>query len=182
MKSCDGSLLCQDAATILPSHLSCVPCLPWYVFLLPLSLVCWSPCLNDYKESSAPEKKIFPGEGPEENVEDVRVDYVVVISTEASLSTSVVKNRSANAGDVGLIPQSGRFPGEGNVNPLQFSCLGNTMERGTWRAIVYGVTKQSHDLVTKQKQQVSTDLGTSLALNPSPATYQQGKLPLFPHL
>ena len=153
----------------------------YHVSLPSMVLVCWSPCLNYYKESSAPEKKIFPGEGPEENVEDIRVDYVVVISTEASLSTSVVTNRSANAGDVGLIPRSGRFPGEGNGNPLQFSCLGNTMERGTWRATVYGVTKQSHDLVTKQKR-VSTDLGTSLALNPSPATYQRGKLPLFPHL
>ena len=85
MKSYDGSLLCQDAATILPSHLSCVPCLPLYVFLLPLSLVRWSPCLDYYKESSPPEKKTFLGEGPEESLEDSRVDYAVVISTEASL-------------------------------------------------------------------------------------------------
>ena len=42
----------------------------------------------------------------------------------------VVKNSLANAGDVGLIPGSGRSPGEGNGNPLQYSCLGNPMDRG----------------------------------------------------
>ena len=43
---------------------------------------------------------------------------------------SVVKNTPAHAGDVGLIPGSGRSPGEGNGNPLQYSCLGNPMDRG----------------------------------------------------
>ena len=43
---------------------------------------------------------------------------------------SVVKNPPANAGDLGLIPGSGRSPGEGNGNPLQYSCLGNPMDRG----------------------------------------------------
>ena len=59
---------------------------------------------------------------------------------------SVVKNPPANAGDMGWIPGSGRFPGEGNGNPLQYSCLGNPMGRGAWRAIVHG-----HNLVTKQQ-------------------------------
>ena len=45
---------------------------------------------------------------------------------------SVVKNLPTNAGDAGLIPESGRYPGEGNGNPLQNSCLRNPMERGTW--------------------------------------------------
>ena len=53
----------------------------------------------------------------------------------------VVKNLSANAGEVGLIPGLGRTPGEGNGNPLQNSCLENSMERGTWWATVRGVTK-----------------------------------------
>ena len=56
----------------------------------------------------------------------------------------VVKNAPANAGDLtdaGLIPRSGRFPGEGNGNPLQYSCLENPMDRGAWRAIVHGVTQ-----------------------------------------
>ena len=43
---------------------------------------------------------------------------------------SVVKNLPANAGDMGLIPGSGRSPGEGNDNPLQYPCLGNPMDRG----------------------------------------------------
>ena len=43
----------------------------------------------------------------------------------------VVKNLSANAGDVGSIPGSERSPGEGNGHPLQYSCLGNPMDRGT---------------------------------------------------
>ena len=56
----------------------------------------------------------------------------------------VIKNPLANAGDIrdsGLIPESGRFPGEGNDNPLQYSCLENPMDRGAWRATVDRVTK-----------------------------------------
>ena len=55
---------------------------------------------------------------------------------------AVVKNLLANAedsGDVGLIPGSGRFPGEGNGNPLQYSCLENPMDRGVWWVMVHGV-------------------------------------------
>ena len=55
----------------------------------------------------------------------------------------MVKNPLANAGDVGLIPESGRSPGEGNGNPLQHSCLENPMDRGVWWATVHGVTKES---------------------------------------
>ena len=54
---------------------------------------------------------------------------------------SVVKNPSANAGDGDLITGSGRFPGGGNGNPLQYSCLENSMDRGAWRTIVHGVAK-----------------------------------------
>ena len=46
-------------------------------------------------------------------------------------------------GDEGSIPGSGRSPGEGNGNPLQFSCLGNFVDRGAWRATVHRVTKES---------------------------------------
>ena len=56
----------------------------------------------------------------------------------------VVKNPTASAGDlrdVGLIPGLGRCPGEGNGNPLQYSCLENPMDRGAWWAIVHGVAK-----------------------------------------
>ena len=56
---------------------------------------------------------------------------------------SLIKNPPANAGDAGSIPGSGRCPGEGNGNPLQYSCLGNPMDRGAWEATVHGVTKES---------------------------------------
>ena len=54
---------------------------------------------------------------------------------------SEVKASAHNAGDLGSIPGSGRFPGEGNGNPLQYSCLENPMDRGAWRATVHGVAK-----------------------------------------
>ena len=53
----------------------------------------------------------------------------------------MVKNPPANAEDLGSIPESGRSPGEGNGNSLQYSCLENPMERGTLRATVHGVAK-----------------------------------------
>ena len=52
---------------------------------------------------------------------------------------SVVKNLPANAGDEDVIPGLGRSPGEGNGTPLQYSCLDNPMDRGSWRATVHGV-------------------------------------------
>ena len=51
------------------------------------------------------------------------------------------KESASRAGDSGLILRSGRFPGEGNVNPLQYSCLENPMDRGTWQATVHGVAE-----------------------------------------
>ena len=51
------------------------------------------------------------------------------------------KESACNAGDPGSIPGSGRSPGERNDNPLQYSCLGNSTDRGAWRAIVHGVSK-----------------------------------------
>ena len=51
------------------------------------------------------------------------------------------KESACNAGDVGLIPGSGGFPGGGNGNPLQYSCLGNPMDTGVWWAIVHGLQK-----------------------------------------
>ena len=53
-----------------------------------------------------------------------------------------VKNPPANAGDMDLIPESGRSPGEGNGNPFWYSCLGNSMDRGAWWATVHGVPKE----------------------------------------
>ena len=65
-------------------------------------------------------------------------------------SGAAVKNLSAkarDAGDVGWIPGLGRSPEVGNDNPFQYSCLGNPMDRGAWRAIVHGV---AHELDTTE--------------------------------
>ena len=64
----------------------------------------------------------------------------------ASQVAPVVKNPPANAGDarvMGSIPGMGRFPGEGNGNPLQYSCLGNPMDRGAWWATVHWGHKET---------------------------------------
>ena len=55
----------------------------------------------------------------------------------------MVKNFSANEGDMGLIPGLGRSPAEGNGNPLQYSCLENSMDRGVWRDPIRGIAKES---------------------------------------
>jgi len=73
---------------------------------------------------------------------DEQINKMWYIHTvEGSPGDSLVKNLAANAGDMGSIPGSGRSPGEGNGNPLQYSCLENTMDRGAWWATVHRVTK-----------------------------------------
>ena len=52
-----------------------------------------------------------------------------------------VKNLPFNAGDLGSISELGRSPGEGNDNPLQYSCVGNPMDRGAWWATVHGIPR-----------------------------------------
>ena len=59
---------------------------------------------------------------------------------------SEVKASVCNAGDMGLIPGSGRSPGEGKGNPLQYSCLENPMDGEAWRATVHGVSKSQTQL------------------------------------
>ena len=56
---------------------------------------------------------------------------------------SVVKNMPANEEDIGLIPGSGRSPGEGNGNPLQYSCLRNPMDREAWQGTAMGGKSQT---------------------------------------
>ena len=61
-------------------------------------------------------------------------------------------NPPASAGDVGLTSGSGSSPKEGNGNQLQYFCLGNPMDRGTWQGTVHGVARVGHGLATKQQQ------------------------------
>ena len=71
----------------------------------------------------------------------------------------MVKNVPANAGDAGLIPE--RAPGESHGNPLQYSCLENSIDRGAWKATVHGVAKNR--TLLSDKAQHSTAIGMSLA-------------------
>ena len=67
----------------------------------------------------------------------------------ASQVALVVKNLPANAGDIrdaSSIPGLGRTPGEENGNPLQYSCLENSMDRGAWQATIHGVTRSQTPL------------------------------------
>ena len=75
----------------------------------------------------------------------------------------MVKNLPANAGDLGSIPGLGRSPGQGNDNPLQYSCLENPMNRGAWWAAVRGVAKSwtglkdfhSRNISRKKKKKIT---------------------------
>ena len=64
----------------------------------------------------------------------------------------MVKNPPASPGDVGSPPGSGRSPGGGNGNPLQYSILGNPIDKGAWKATVHWVAKSWTQLRTKQQQ------------------------------
>ena len=66
---------------------------------------------------------------------------------------SVLNNVPVYVGDASSIPGSERFPEEGNGNPLQYSCLKNPTDRGTWCSTIHGITRVGHDLVIKQQQQ-----------------------------
>ena len=66
--------------------------------------------------------------------------------------SSVSKGSAHSAGDLSSIPMFGWSPGEGNGNPLQFSCLENHVDRRAWQAAVHGATRVGHDLATKPPQ------------------------------
>ena len=81
----------------------------------------------------------------------------------------MVKNPPANTGDtkdMGLIPGSGRSHGEGNGNPLQYSCLKNSMDRGLWQATVHGVAKSQTQLNTHTHTHTHTLIALLRLLHP----------------
>ena len=80
----------------------------------------------------------------------ILISYHFDSFSDAFPGGSVVKNPPAIAKDTGSIPGLGRFPGEGNSNPLQYSCLGNAMDRGAWQATVHEATK-SHILLNNER-------------------------------
>ena len=87
--------------------------------------------------------------------------------------SSMVKNLPANVGDMSLIPESGRFPREGNNNPLQYYRLENPNDRGARQTIVHGVARVRHDFVTKPTNSYQTPMSGGALLTP---------LPTFPHI
>ena len=78
------------------------------------------------------------------------------------------KASAYSAGDPGLIPGSGRSPGEGNGNPLQYSCLENPMDRGAWRATVHGVARVRHDLALSFFLSPASEFLAGLSAQPGP--------------
>ena len=88
---------------------------------------------------------LLPGSQPEwcevRNPSRARLISTCVSRVLGFPGGSEVKASACNAGDLGSIPGSGRSPGEGNGNPLQYSCLENPMDRGAWWATVHGVAK-----------------------------------------
>ena len=129
------------------------------------------PCGSAGKESafnvgdlgSIPGLGRSPGEGKDyplrysglENSMDCIVHRVAKSQTQLSdfhkgfPRSSVDKESACSSEDLGSVSGSGRSPGEGNGNPLQYSCLENPMDREVWQATVHGVTRVGHDLVTK---------------------------------
>ena len=75
------------------------------------------------------------------------MDMFTFIGFSGSLA---IKNLPAKVGDLGSMPGFGRSPGGGNSNPLQYSCLGNRMDRGVWWAADRGIAKK-RNLMTKQQ-------------------------------
>ena len=77
----------------------------------------------------------------------------------AFLDSSVGRESACNIGDHGSIPGSGRSPGGRHINPLQYSCLENAMERGTWWATVHRVTKRLDETEVTEHAHMQRTIG-----------------------
>ena len=160
--SLPGPLFPQNLCSHLPAHWPCVP--SWHQGpLVPLSQR--GQAQKVYPDQvGTPEELPFPmilihpllhslglmkcgSVGPSRVTLCSRSGLVRDVSKSICLKVSVpadslVKNPAANAEDSDSVPGSGRCPGEGNGNPLWYSCLGDPMDRGTWRATVYRATEE----------------------------------------
>ena len=87
----------------------------------------------------------------EEGISRVCLTFRVPTVDRGFPGGSVIKNPAADAGDLGSIPRSGRSPGEGNGDLLQYSCLGNPTDRGPWWATAHGVAESDTARVTEQQ-------------------------------
>ena len=94
--------------------------------------------------SWTPERLAGVGKPPQEHLRTRAKKFLlflIVILSQGFPGGSEGKESAYNAGDLGLIPRSGRSPGEGSSNPFQYFCLENSMDRGARRATVHGLTK-----------------------------------------
>ena len=101
---------------------------------------------------------IFLAQGSNPHLLHLHDKHVDILSPMDFPGGSVVVNLPTSAGDtrgLGSIPGLRRSLGEGNGNPLQYSCLGNPIDREAWRATVLGVARVRQDLATRQQQQTT---------------------------
>ena len=73
--------------------------------------------------------------------QEMDLGVVSGLGLSLSLVAQLAKESACNAGDLGSIPRLGRYPGKGNDNPLQYSCLESSMDKGTWQATVHGIAE-----------------------------------------
>ena len=91
------------------------------------------------------------------------------------------KESACNAGDVGSITESGRSPGEGNGNPLAYSCLENPTDRGTWQATVHGVRESGHDWALMHTQSLLSISHKAKTVSSVQFSCSVRSDPLWPH-
>ena len=115
--------------------------LPWWLSWLRICLQCWRPRVDSWVRK-------YPWRR-------VRLPTPAFLGFPCG---SGGKESACSVGDQGLIPGSGRYPGEGTGNPLQYSCLENAMDRGAWWTIVHGVTRVRHNLTTKLPMHKSSQI------------------------
>ena len=108
-----------------------------------------SPCCFSFKKDLCPSNQV-------RNISPLTEEWIKKIWYVCTVESAY------NAGDSGSIPGSGRSPGEGNGNPLQYSCLENSIDRGTWWATVHGVTKSQTQLSDSACMHACTDDSSSL--------------------
>ena len=126
------------------------PSSQWCQTTISFSIIPFSSCLQ-----SSPHQGLFQWGRPalyrqETNNLLGRQIIVKKLQNRWGLAGGLIdKEICCNAGDLDLIPGSGRSPGEGNGNPLQYSCLENSMDRGAWQVTVHGAVTVGHDLATK---------------------------------
>ena len=112
------------------------------IFIQESKRVVWTSSMANFKQICEYRKNLT-------SYEEKFEKYTVIDKILGFTCSSVGEESACSAGDLGLIPGLGRFPGEGSGRPLQYSCLENPMDRGAWQATVCEVARVGHDLAIK---------------------------------